>query len=269
MTNVAASSDETRNIVVADGDQEARAELAGVLTEAGYRVLEATTGEQAFAAARQLSPALVILEVPLPGISGYEVCRRLRQELGDETPIVFLSGVRTESYDRVAGLLVGADDYIVKPYAVDELLVRVRRLIDRTWRVSSGSLEQLTVREREVLRLLAEGLSAKEVATLLVISPKTVRTHIEHILVKLNVRSRIQAVAIAFREGLTSAEARALPASPGRSDGAARVGKTTAAGSSAAGSRDRPRGRRAPSPASVDRSAVTEPGRSGTYTDAE
>jgi DNA-binding NarL/FixJ family response regulator len=190
-------------VLVADRDSSARERLGRELTAAGFAVVEAATGKEALALVHAHSPALVILEVPLDGISGYEVCRSLREEFGQELPVMFLSGVRTESYDRVAGLLLGADDYLVKPYALDELLIRARRLIERT-RTASPTLAQLTPRELEVLRLLVEGLSAREVAARLFISEKTVGTHVEHVLSKLNVKSRVQAVAVAFREGLAS-----------------------------------------------------------------
>jgi DNA-binding NarL/FixJ family response regulator len=199
------SSAESTLVLVADGDSRARAQLVRVLGGAGFLVMETASGEEALKIARRQLPALTILEVPLGEISGYEVCRSLREELGDDVPVIFLSGTRTEPYDRVAGFLVGADDYVVKPYAVDELLVRVRRLVSRR-RSPSPVLAQLTPREREVLRLLAEGLSAKEIAGRLFISTRTVGTHVEHILTKLKVKSRVQAVAFAFREGLASAD---------------------------------------------------------------
>ena len=189
-------------VLVADADERARDRLVSELTAAGFAVLEAANGKEALDFARARIPALIILEVPLDGLSGYEVCRTVREEFGDEVAVMFVSGARTESYDRVAGLLLGADDYVVKPYASDELLVRARLLIDRK-RSTSPMLAQLTPRELEVLRLLVEGLSAKELAGRLYISEKTVGTHVEHILTKLHVRSRVQAVAVAFREGLT------------------------------------------------------------------
>lgn len=75
--------------------------------------------------------ALVVLDVNIPGISGYEICRRLRDEFGPALPILFLSGERTESFDKVAGLLVGGDDYLVKPFSPDELVARVQKLAGR------------------------------------------------------------------------------------------------------------------------------------------
>jgi DNA-binding NarL/FixJ family response regulator len=186
--------------VIADPDEGARELLANLLRAAGYAVVEAATGEEAVQLIRDRPPALLILEVPLGGMSGYEVCRTLREEHGDDLPVIFLSETRCEPHDRVAGLLMGADDYLGKPYAPDELLARVRRLV-RNPRSGTGSQYHLTPRELEVLELLAEGLSPEEIASRLVISVKTVGTHIEHIFRKLGVRTRAQAVAVAYREG--------------------------------------------------------------------
>jgi DNA-binding NarL/FixJ family response regulator len=153
----------------------------------GLDVIGVPSGEEALEAARAERPTIAILDVSLPGISGYEVCRELRRAYGPQLPILFVSGARTESYDRVAGLLIGADDYLAKPFAPDELLA------------------SLTAREQEVLRLLADGLNQRDIADALVISPKTVGTHIERILEKLGVHSRVQAVALAYREGAVGA----------------------------------------------------------------
>jgi DNA-binding NarL/FixJ family response regulator len=191
-----------RPILIVDADASARVELAHLLEEEGYDVVEAASGEVALKLVRENPPALVVLEVPLEERSGYEVCRVLREELGEELPVLFLSGARTEPYDRVAGLLVGADDYVVKPFAVDELLARVRRLVRHAAPAAETSTALLTPREREVLRLLAEGLTADEIAKQLFISKKTVGTHIEHIFTKLRVRSRAQAIAVAYRAEL-------------------------------------------------------------------
>jgi DNA-binding NarL/FixJ family response regulator len=191
--------------LVADSDAEHRAQLASLLDASGYTTVEAATGDDALALAKSAAPDLVILEIALDGTSGYEVCRVLREEFGDDLPIVFISGNRTESYDRVAGLLVGADDYLVKPYASDELLARVRRLASRAQAREAVTTSRLTPRELEVLQLMADGASPADIAARLFISPKTVRTHIDHILGKLDVNSRAQAVAIAYRDGLVDA----------------------------------------------------------------
>ena len=191
-------------LLVVDDDEGVRVLVSALVEQAGYVPRPAATGEEALAALDSERPAGAIIDVQLPGISGYEVCRELRDRFGETLPIVFISGERVEALDRVAGLLLGADDYLEKPFAPDELLARLRRLVRRP-SASRGAASKLTGRELEVLRLLAAGLAQAEIAEQLVISPKTVATHIEHILSKLGVRSRAQAVALAYRDDLVGA----------------------------------------------------------------
>jgi DNA-binding NarL/FixJ family response regulator len=188
-------------VLVVDDDEAYRELIATVLGRAGFSTVGAATGEAAMAAARRHRPLLVILDVRLPDVSGYEICRQLRDEFADQLAIVFVSGERTEGFDLAAGLLVGADDYVVKPFSTDELLARVRVRIPAPVN-GSPAVSDLTKRELEVLHLLAEGLSQKEIAAELVISPKTVAAHVQHVLGKLGVHSRTQAVAQAYRRGL-------------------------------------------------------------------
>lgn len=188
-----------RTVVVADADEGFRRETAQALTGAGFEVLEAATGDEALAAVIRDGAALAVLEVRLPGLSGYEVCRRVREERGDGVPIVFVSGDRVEPSDRVAGLLIGADDYLTKPVARDEIVARVRRHLERVSQPEGRPSSRLTAREREVLGLLASGLAPVQIAGALAISPKTVATHVEHIYAKLGAHTRAQAVAAAFR----------------------------------------------------------------------
>jgi DNA-binding NarL/FixJ family response regulator len=141
----------------------------------------------------------------LPGIASYELCRSLRDDFGEVLPIFFVSRLRKEPLDCVAGLLLGADDYIVEPYAPEEFVARVRRAVTRAsaFRVLNQTpTHTLTLREVEVLTGLANGLSQKEIAQQLVISPKTVGTHIQRILFKLEVHSRAEAVAAAYQRGI-------------------------------------------------------------------
>jgi DNA-binding NarL/FixJ family response regulator len=112
-----------------------------------------------------------------------------------------VSGTRTEPFDRVAGLLIGADDYLLKPLDQDELLVRARRLLRRHLPLRMEGDEPLTDREMEILRLLASGASQARISLELRISSKTVGTHIQRVLTKLGVHSRTEAVAFAFRHG--------------------------------------------------------------------
>jgi DNA-binding NarL/FixJ family response regulator len=189
-------------VLVVDDDEALWVSITALLTREGSRVIRVGSGEDALHAAELERPSLVVLEVGLPGVSGYEVCRFLRERFGRSLPIVFLSAGRTEPLDRVAGLLIGADDYLVKPIAPDELLVRIRALVGRA---PAGARNGLTPREQEVLALLADGLSQAEIAGVLVIAPKTVGTHIERILEKLGVHSRAEAVAAAYRQALVRA----------------------------------------------------------------
>ena len=205
-------------ILIADGDRASRKLIRDALQNAGYPIVEATTGDDALTLANEHQPALVLLAVQLPGLCGYDVCRRLRATFGEQLPIIFLSGSRTEPMDRVAGLLVGADDYICKPFAPDELVARVARPLARIAQARSNGhadlIARLTPREVELLALLAKGKTPKAIAAELVISPKTVATHIQRILTKLDVHSRAEAVSLAYRNGLVGVEvaAHGLPA---------------------------------------------------------
>lgn len=197
-------------ILIASSDNGSRSLLAGLLTGAGFAVTEVETGQDALTRAARARPAVVLLDVKLGDISGYEVCYQLRQRFGEDLSIIFLSGDRTEPEDRVAGLLIGADDYIIKPFDSNELLARVRRRLVKSTPQGSVPDSELTPREHEVLRLLAAAVSPEEIARKLFISPKTVGTHIQRILTKLGVHSRMEAVAIAYRTGLVERDAVAL-----------------------------------------------------------
>src|SRR3954468_15406055 len=122
----------SRPIFVVDGDPDSRASLSDSLQHAGYATLELEAGEQVRELVEREQPLVVLLEVRLPGASGYEICRQLRDEFGEGLPIIFVSGEKTDEVDRVAGLLMGADDYLTKPVLPDALLCRVRRLTART-----------------------------------------------------------------------------------------------------------------------------------------
>jgi DNA-binding NarL/FixJ family response regulator len=193
-------------VLVADQDEQERGRLAELLTSAGYRVIQTDRGDEALSLARSTNPAAVILEIPLPGLSGYEICNLLKSAPGPDVPVVLLSGTRTEPYDRIAGLLLKADDYIVKPYAAGELLARLTNLIRRSQPAESLAAARLTKREEEVLELMSDGLRHNEIARRLFISPKTVATHVEHILRKLGVRSKTEAVALAYRKEILRPE---------------------------------------------------------------
>ena len=212
---------EIASVLVADGDEGFCAAVSSLVVRAGLAVHRASTGDEALALAAVHRPAVVVLDVGLRSPSGFETCRELREAFGESLPILFVSAERTETTDRVAGLMLGADDYVVKPVDPDELLARIRRAAVRSSaevrRLSAepradgtepgaASAVGLTPREIQVLRLISQGRTAQEVSEQLVISPKTVASHLQRILSKLGVHSRLQAVARAYELGLVSPE---------------------------------------------------------------
>jgi len=192
-------------VLIAEDDARSRSLLEDLLQGAGYETISAGTGEEALDLAHARAPAAAVLDVNLAGLSGYEVCHELRRLHGPGVAIMLVSGDRIESFDRVAGLLLGADDYLTKPFDPSELLARLEGVIRRVR--PAPERRNLTAREFQVLTLLADGLEQSEIAERLMISPKTVATHIERILAKLGVRSRAQAVAVAYRETLVAVSA--------------------------------------------------------------
>lgn len=118
----------TRILIVEDDPAILRG-LADNLKLESYEVVTAADGETGLRLSREASPDLVILDLMLPKLSGYEICRKLRSE-GFTTPILMLTA-RGEEFDRVLGLDLGADDYVTKPFSVRELLARIRAILRR------------------------------------------------------------------------------------------------------------------------------------------
>jgi DNA-binding NarL/FixJ family response regulator len=204
-------------VFVVEPDDGARTSIVDLLSRAGYEVVGLAGGEDAVAMADIRQPDLVLLDVRLPGISGYIVCRQLKDQLGSNVGIILTSADRTEPFDVAAGLMLGADDYMAKPFSADELLGRIYRLVDRATTAAPRPFD-LTNREEEVLRLLADGLDQRGIAAELSISSKTASTHIQNICKKLGVHSRAQAVAVAHRHALAGS-----PGGLGASVGRARI----------------------------------------------
>jgi DNA-binding NarL/FixJ family response regulator len=193
-------------VLIADGDAASRTLTANVLEDGGYETAQAATGSEALETVRTDSIGLVLLDLSLPDMTGYEVCLALREQRGEELPIFLLSSDRNEPQDRVAGLLLGADDFIARPYDPSELRARVYRFLVRkrpeeapAWLQTEQSI---TPREQEVLQLLVEGRSQKIIAQRLSISGKTVGTHIQHLLQKTGAHSRAELIARAYQDGM-------------------------------------------------------------------
>ncbi len=119
-----------RTVLLAEDDRAIRNALERALTLEGYRVTAVADGVEALAQAHRTPPDVLVLDVMMPGIDGLQVCRVLRAE-GDRTPILMLTAL-VETQDRIAGLDAGADDYVVKPFDVEEVFARLRALLRRT-----------------------------------------------------------------------------------------------------------------------------------------
>lgn len=204
-------------ILIVDSDDGSRLTAVQVAVRLGFDARPTPTADDLIERLGSDRPALAIVEVELPGAAnGLEVMRQLHEAFDDELPVILVSASQTDAFDRTAGLMLGAEDYLVKPLDAAELLARVKRSLRRRVPVNgngnghgNGVDTGLSPREREILGLLADGRTQSQIATALVISPKTVATHIQHILSKLGVHTRAQAVALAYRRGLVEPDVRA------------------------------------------------------------
>jgi two-component system KDP operon response regulator KdpE len=147
------------NILVVDDEPQIRRVLRSTLTTQGYVITEAKTGEEALESLRKERPDLVLLDMNMPGMSGVETCREIRSAC--DAPVIMLT-VRNAERDKVAALDAGADDYVVKPFGMEELLARIRSALRRYAPADSFpsfvskdltidfQARQVTVRGREV-----------------------------------------------------------------------------------------------------------------------
>jgi len=126
----------TPTILVVEDDASLVLGLEENLTVAGYRVLTARDGSEGLKLALERHPDLILLDVMLPGISGYELCRKLREK-HVTAPVVMLTA-RKEEFDKLTGFEMGADDYVTKPFSVRELLARIRAILAREERLSAA-----------------------------------------------------------------------------------------------------------------------------------
>src|SRR4051794_12895184 len=226
----------TPRVVVADDQALVRSGFGMILGAAGIEVVgEAADGEGALAAARRLRPDVVLMDIRMPGMDGLEATRRLLAQqpttvAGEPLRVIILTTFDLDEY-VYAALAAGASGFLLKDVTPDHLvhavrLVRTgdallaptitRRLVERFTSPGRGGrahadLAALTGREREVLILLAGGLSNSELAAALQLGEATVKTHVARILAKLNLRDRVQAVVLAYEIGLVTPGTTAPP----------------------------------------------------------
>ena len=214
-------------ILIADDQALVRAGLRMILdAQPDLEVVgEAGDGREALEQSRSLAPDLVLMDIRMPGMDGLEATRRLLSVAPPTPKVIVLTTFDTDDYVYEA-ISAGASGFLLKSAPPEQLADGVRavmagdallapeitrRLLERfVQRPPPGlatppELHDLTPRELDVLRLIAEGQSNAEIAASLVLSEATIKTHVNHILTKLRLRDRVQAVALAYRSGLMDA----------------------------------------------------------------
>ncbi|HEY7283503.1 MAG TPA: response regulator transcription factor [Actinomycetota bacterium] len=215
----------TLGVLIADDQALMRAGFRMILeAEPDMEVVgEAADGRAAVAAARDLKPDVVLMDVRMPEMDGIEATRRLLDGAGGGTRVVMLTTFDMDEYVYEA-LRAGASGFLLKDVPPEQLLAGIRavaagdsllapsvtrRLIQEFVRRPPEALrappllaDELTAREAEVLRMIARGLSNAEIARELFVSETTVKTHVAHVLAKLGVRDRVQAVVFAYESGV-------------------------------------------------------------------
>jgi len=212
------------SVLIADDQALVRAGFRAILeTQPDLKVVgEAVDGRDAVDLARLRRPDVVLMDIKMPSLDGLEATRRVVAETGDATAVLILTTFDLDEY-VYAALRAGASGFLLKDAPPEQLIAAVhtlaggdaliapaitKRLIEQFARAappsaaSTAALEELTPRELEVLVLIARGRSNREIATELVLSEATVKTHVKRVLAKLAVRDRVHAVVLAYESGL-------------------------------------------------------------------
>ncbi len=187
--------------------------LADALPLYGYEVEVAKDGLQGIKKLTSESNDfdLVLLDVMMPNMDGWETLKAIRQNKKLENiPIIMITAINEEQKE-ISGLKFGADDYVVKPFILPNLLARIEALLRRSnWQkekhnnvdlkfVKEGNIEPLTAREKEILKMVSQGASNNDIAEKLYVREVTVKTHLNSIFKKLKVKNRTQAVLLAMQ----------------------------------------------------------------------
>ncbi|MGV0025879.1 response regulator transcription factor [Phormidesmis priestleyi] len=208
-----------KKILVVDDDTTLRTALTRYLEKRGYLVQDAASGIEGLTSFEEDPPDLIVSDVLMPEMDGYEFCRRLRAtRLGQLIPFIFLSS-KGEVEDRVQGHSIGADDYLIKPFEPRELLAKIEAQLERSRRTHSEMVRlmqqskvappvqpppvplPLTPAEEKVFWEVIQGYTNKQIGDHLFVSPRTVQTHLSNILSKLQLENRSQLVRFAFEQG--------------------------------------------------------------------
>ena len=198
-----------KRILVVDDEAKLLRAVAVDLRAEGYDVATARSGAEALALVAQSLPDLIVSDIRMPGMDGYQLARRLRENARTAIiPVIFLTAKDT-SADRIEGFRSGVDAYITKPFEPDELLVVIAGILRRVERTHAEIArivgkpeaadeesefidEDLTEAEARVAGAVARGLSNKEIAQEFRISVRTVEHHVRHILAKKNFSNRVE-----------------------------------------------------------------------------
>ena len=192
------------NVLLADDNSKY---LKDALPFYGYEVFTALDGVQALKILEKEGQNIdiVLLDIMMPNMDGWQTLKTIRtNELYKQLPVIMLTAVN-EDKKMVSALKNGADDYIVKPFILPNLLARMEAVLrrssrqDKTVLKSKTTLEPLTSKEKEVLQLAAKGFSNKEISEKLFVKEVTVKTHLNSIFKKLKVTNRTQAVLLAMQ----------------------------------------------------------------------
>lgn len=207
-------------VLIVDDDQTLQLALSRRLQTQGFEVTLASSGQEALLLLDQAMPDIVVSDVVMPDMDGFEFCRSLRNKPnGQLVPFIFLSSL-AEVNSRVEGHLMGADDYLVKPFHIQELIAKMKGLmiraeqvhheVERLVNAAQTKLLQaspppaplpLTPAEEKVFWEAVQGFTNKQIGERLFLSPRTVQTHLSNILTKLALSNRAQLVRFAFEHG--------------------------------------------------------------------